>query len=130
LSLKLKGGDTFRLVGVADRHTWVVLTDPEKDPSQILIVSFTSFTPRIGMDESCVVEPREYSILVNKSCIYYEDIKELSLDNLEALAAAGKLQTRTPIPAALLQRIRDGAKNSDDCKEKYKQVLRKQELIS
>ena len=39
----MKGGDAFRLVGVADRHTWVVLTDPEKDPNQILIVSFTSF---------------------------------------------------------------------------------------
>ena len=82
------------------------------------------------MDESCIVETNEYSILENKSCIYYEDIKELSLDNLELLGTAGKLQKRTPVPAALLQRIRDGTKDSDDCKEKYKQVLRKQELIS
>jgi hypothetical protein len=75
----VKGGDTFKLVGVADRHTWVVLTDPDQDTDQILIVSFTSFTPGIGMDASCVVETNEYSILTNRSCIYYEDIKELSL---------------------------------------------------
>ncbi len=74
-----KGGDAFRLVGVADRHTWVVLTDPPQHADQILIVSFTSFTPGIGMDDACVVETSEYSILANRSCIYYEDIKELSL---------------------------------------------------
>ena len=126
----MKGGDTFRLVGVADRHTWVVLTDPDKDPNQILIVSFTSFAPGIGMDESCVVEMNEYSILSNKSCIFYEDIKELSLANLEVLVKAGRMQNRKPVPAVLLQRIRDGAVISDDCKEKYKQVLLKQGLIS
>ena len=82
------------------------------------------------MDESCVVETSEYSILTNKSCIYYEDIKELSLDDFEALGIARSLQNRTPVPAALLRRIRNGAKNSDDCKEKYKQVLRKQGTIS
>jgi hypothetical protein len=27
----VKAGDTFRLVGVADRHTWVVLSDPAQD---------------------------------------------------------------------------------------------------
>ena len=99
----MKGGDAFRLVGVADRHTWVVLTDPEIDPNQILIVSFTSFTAGIGMDASCIVEANEYSILTNRSCIYYEDIKEVTLNSLSSLEKAGKLQRRTPVPAELLQ---------------------------
>ena len=124
----MKGGDAFRLVGVADRHTWVVLTDPEKNPNQILIVSFTSFTPGIGMDDSCVVETNEYSILTNKSCIYYEDIKELSLANLETLSKAGRLQKRTPVPAELLQRIRDGAMISDECRESTKSFLSSKDL--
>ncbi len=103
----MRGGDTFRLVGVADRHTWVVMSDPEKDPNLILIVSFTSYTAGIGMDESCIVETSEYSILVNKSCVYYEDIKELSLSDWERLSRGGKMQSRTPVPAALLRRIRN-----------------------
>jgi hypothetical protein len=82
------------------------------------------------MDEACVVQTSEYSILTNKSCIYYEDIKELSLAELERFGAKGLLQKRTPVPAPLLQRIRDGAMNSHDCKKKHKEVLRKQELIS
>ncbi len=126
----MKGGDTFRLVNVADRHTWVVLTDPEIDPSQILIVSFTSFTPGIGLDESCIVEKDEFSLLTNRSCIYYEDIKELSLKDMEVLRKVGRLQKRTPVPAGLLQRIRQGALNSEDCKEKHKEVLLKQGLIT
>jgi hypothetical protein len=126
----VKGGDTFKLVGVADRHTWVVLTDPDQDTDQILIVSFTSFTRGIGMDASCVVETNEYSILTNRSCIYYEDIKELSLANLETLSEAGRIQKRTPVPAELLQRIRDGAMVSDECRVKHKELLIKQGIIT
>jgi hypothetical protein len=126
----VKSGDTFRLVNVADRHTWVVLTDPEIDPNHILIVSFTSFTAGIGMDESCVIQTHEFSLLTNRSCIYYEDIKELSLQDLETLKKVGRLQNRTPVPAGLLQRIREGALNSEDCKEKHKEVLLRQGLIT
>lgn len=126
----MNGGDTFRLVNVADRHTWVVLTDPEIDPNQILIVSFTSFTAGTGMDESCVVETHEFSLLTNRSCIYYEDIKELSLKDMEALKKVGRLQKRTPVSAGLLQRIREGALNSEDCKKKHKEALLKQGLIT
>ncbi len=71
----MNGGDTFRLVNVADRHTWVVLTDPAIDPNHILIASFTSFTAGTDMDESCVVETHEFSLLTSRSCIYYEDIR-------------------------------------------------------
>jgi len=127
--LKVSGGDTFKLVGVADRHTWVVLSDPDIDPNLVLIVRFTSFTAGIGMDEACVVEPSEYSILTNRSCIYYEDIKELTLHNLSALLTAGRLERRTPVPANLLQRIRNGVLKSLDCKSKYRDVLINQNLI-
>jgi hypothetical protein len=96
------GGDTFRLDGVADRHTWVILSDPVQDPNRVLIVSITSYTAGIGMDASCIVEPHEFSILTNRSCIYYEDIKEASVANLEAIRTAGRLHKRTPVSGALL----------------------------
>ena len=125
----MNGGDTFRLVGVADKHTWVILSDPAQDANRVLIVSFTSYTDGIGMDASCVVETREFKILTNRSCLYYEDVREASVGTLQAIGQAGKLQLRTPVSAALLKRIRDGAIASDDCKEKYKQFLKNQGLI-
>ena len=32
----MQAGDTFRLAGVADRHLWVVLSDPELDTKTIV----------------------------------------------------------------------------------------------
>jgi hypothetical protein len=57
----MEAGDTFRLVGVADRHTWVILSDPAIDEGRVLVVSFTGDFP--GMDPSCIVEVEELSIL-------------------------------------------------------------------
>ncbi|MFI5455485.1 MAG: hypothetical protein ACHRXM_08535 [Isosphaerales bacterium] len=125
----MDGGDAFRLIGVADRHTWVILSDPLQDSHHVLIVSFTSYSAGIDMDDSCVVEPDEFSILTNKSCIYYEDMKEASVASLEAIRKAGRLQMRAPVSKALLQRIRSGAIVSDDCKEKYKEFLKTQRLV-
>jgi len=71
----MNGGDTFRLVGVAYRHTWVVLSDPSQNLKEVLIVSFTSYTAGVGMDASCLVVPHEFPVLTNRSCIYYEDVR-------------------------------------------------------
>ncbi len=126
----MTGGDTFRLNGVADRHTWVVLLDPVYDPKRVLIVSFTSYTAGIGMDAALSGEPQELSILTNRSCIYYEDIREASVANLQTLEKAGRLQKRTPVSGLLLQRIRDGAIDSDECPEKFKEFLKKQGVVT
>ena len=126
----MNGGDTFRLVGVADRHTWVVLSDPTLDPGRVLIVSFTSYAAGLDLDASCVVEPAEFALLTNRSCLYYADVREASVPALQAIRAAGRLQPRSPVPDALLQRIRDGAIASDECKEKHKKLLRDQGLVA
>ena len=102
----MEPGDTFRLVGVADRHTWVVLSGPGIDEDRILLVSFTGYFP--GMDPLCVVEVEELSILDKRSCIYYADIKEASVVALEQLQTAGKLQKRTPVSPQLLARYPRG----------------------
>ena len=126
----MNGGDTFRLSGVADRHTWVVISDPAQDPNKVLIVSFTSYTGEVGMDASCIVETDEFSILTNRSCIYYEDLREASVTSLELIKKGGKLQMRGPVSAALLRKIRDGAISSIECKEKYKDLLKKQGVVT
>ena len=125
----MNGGDAFRLVGVADRHTWVILSDPAQDPDRILIVSFTSYTAGVGMDASCVVDITEFSVLTNRSSVYYEDVREAPLAALQAIRQAGRLQTRSPVSAPLLRKIRDGAIVSPECKEKYKRFLRDQGIV-
>lgn len=126
----MNGGETFRLVGVADRHTWVVLSDPSQDANHVLIVSFTSYTHGIGMDDSCVVETCEFALLTNRSCLYYADVREATSAMLQTIQKAGRLQWRVAVPGVLLQRIRDGAGASGECKKKYKDLLTTQGLIA
>jgi hypothetical protein len=123
----MAAGDTFRLVGVADRHTWVILSDPAIDAARVLLVSFTGYVP--GMDPSCIVEVEELSILDKRSCIYYADIKEASVAALDQLQAAGKLQKRTPVSQQLLARIRGGVSLSRDIEVKYIEFLLGQGVI-
>jgi hypothetical protein len=84
----MKAGDTLRLQGVADRHTWVIISDPEIDNQHVLLVSFTGYYP--GMDPSCIVEVEEYSILDKRSCIYYADIKEASVGGPRSTPSRGE----------------------------------------
>jgi hypothetical protein len=123
----MKAGDTFRLQGVADRHTWVILSDPEIDDQRVLLVSFTGYFP--GMDPSCIVEVEEFSILDKRSCIYYADIKEASVTALDQLQGAGKLQRRSPVPPELLERIREGVSLSRDIEVKHIEFLLGQGVI-
>ena len=123
----MEAGDTFRLVGVADRHTWVILSDPAVDAERVLLVSLTGYYP--GMDSSCIVEVDELSILDKRSCIYYADIKEASVAALEQLQAAGKLQKRTPVALQLLARIREGVSLSRDIEVKHIEFLIGQGVI-
>jgi hypothetical protein len=123
----MKAGDTFRLQGVADRHTWVILSDPEIDDQLVLLVSFTGYFP--GMDPSCIVEVEEFSILDKRSCIYYADIKEASVTALDQLQGAGKLQRRSPVPPELLERIREGVSLSRDIEVKHIEFLLGQGVI-
>ncbi len=123
----MKAGDTFRLHGVADRHTWVIISDPEIDDRCVLLVSFTGYFP--GMDPACIVEVEEFSILDKRSCIYYEDIKEASLAALDALQSVGKLQKRTPVSPELLARIREGVSLTRDIQAKHIEFLIQQGVI-
>lgn len=34
----MRAGDTFSIQGVADRHLWVILSDPETHPDRVIFV--------------------------------------------------------------------------------------------
>ncbi len=123
----MEAGDTFRLQGVADRHTWVIISDPRLDDQHVLLVSFTGYVS--GNDPSCIVEVEELPILDKRSCIYYEDVKTASVAALETLRIAGRLHTRTPVSPQLLARIRDGVSLTRDIEKKHIEFLLHQGVI-
>jgi len=123
----VQAGDAFRLRGVADKHTWVVVSDPVQNPAQVYCVAFTSHN--IAKDQTCIVEVGEYPLLDHRSCIDYLDVKIASVVALEAGAKAGLIQRRTPSSAALLRKIRDGFNLTRDTKFEFVEFLLDQGLI-
>jgi hypothetical protein len=123
----MQAGDTFRLQGVADKHTWVIVSDPDQNPAQVYCVAFTSYD--ITKDQTCIVQVQEFSILTNISCIDYLDVKIASIMALENGVKQNLIQKRTPVPPELLQKIRDGFNTTRDTKFEYIEFLINQGVI-
>jgi hypothetical protein len=65
----VRTGDVFRFVGIADIHVWMIISDPARDPSKVLIVNFTTWESHI--DKACIVEAGEHPFIVHKTLINY-----------------------------------------------------------
>ena len=84
----MNAGDTFFLGDkAADRHLWVIISDPTIDPDRVLFVSMTSFD--VTKEDVCLVEPGEHPFVSHKTCIAYWNARDASLDVLAQLRKAG-----------------------------------------
>ncbi len=55
----MKAGDTFILPDdSADKHLWVVISDPDQDPERILVVGLTSYD--VTKEDVCLIKAREH----------------------------------------------------------------------
>jgi hypothetical protein len=123
----VRAGDTFSLAKAADRHLWVILSDPEIDPARILFVSLTSYD--VTKEDACMVEAGEHPFVRHRTCVYYEDIREASLADLARVRDAGLLVPDAAVSPELLARIRRGVSLSRDIKNKYIDFLIDQGVI-
>jgi hypothetical protein len=61
-------GTTF-LMDVGGSHLWVVISDPQADPDQVVIVSLTTWHAR--KDQSCIIERGEHPWATHRACVFY-----------------------------------------------------------
>jgi hypothetical protein len=123
----VRAGDTFFIEGVADRHLWVIISNPEIDPARIVFVSLTSLD--VTKEDICVLEAGEHPFLKHKTCIAYHDPREASLEVLTRLGDAGRIRLKEPVSADVLDRIRKGVSLSRDIPFKYIELLLDQGAI-
>ena len=60
----MNAGDTFQPAnGTVDRfvHLWVIISDPQQDSAEVLIVSLTAYHPK--KDTACILEPGDHPFL-------------------------------------------------------------------
>lgn len=125
----MNAGDVFRLVGVADKHAKIVISDPVRYPDAVLFVGMTSYDAR--EDHSCILLRGEHSTcVVPRTCITYSRANaKASNAELDALVAIGRIEMFERVSDALLKRIRDGAMLSARTPLAFKRMLVEQGLV-
>jgi hypothetical protein len=103
----MKGGDAFRPADARFdkyRHLWVVVSDPEQDPDEVVIVSIAEAHPK--KDTACILQPGEHPFRYKESCVAYDLANLTSTADLVRARDDGDLEPMEPMDPAVLDRIR------------------------
>ena len=124
----MKAGYTFTLNNqTIDPHLWIIISDPEVDSENVLIVSVT--TDRAGKDRACCLLPSDHPWIRHSSLIAFQHAKVTTLAKLFAAMDAGQLTMHDPASTSLLKKIRDSVADSTTIKMDYYELLVSQGLI-
>jgi hypothetical protein len=122
----MQAGNTF-VFSQVDIHLWMVISDPRKDPANVLIVNFTTLQP---IHESCcLVNAGEHPFVHHQTCVNYAASKVTTDQKLELARARGLLTMHQDLSPQLLQRIRESAMESQRLKLDHAQILANQGLV-
>ena len=125
----MNGGDTFFLVGVetARPHLWIVVSDPQIDPEQVLIINVTTSTD--PPDNACILHAGDHPFIDRETYVYYGQARVLSLSQVQLARDCKRLDMQQPLSQDVLKRIRQGAIESDYIMFKHRKILIDQELV-
>jgi len=124
----VNAGDAFFIQNRSvDTRLWVIISDTEKDPGRVVMVSITTHE---GYKESvCLLEPGDHPRITHKSCVFYKETRMTNLETLHLLRDRGTLNVQPPVSAEILARIRDGVSRSTTIKPQFIDILLEQEVI-
>jgi hypothetical protein len=124
----VKAGDTFRPADRSiDIHLWVIISDPDQDESNVLIVSLT--TAHSKKERVCLLNVGDHPAVSHETCVAYDLAKAPSLGQLEQARDAGLLIPAQPVSPEILARIRNGAALSKRLALEYGELLDSQGLL-
>jgi hypothetical protein len=120
--------DCFR--GSYGDHLKIIVSDPAKDPDNLLIVSVTTFREGKFHDPSCFLSPGDHPFIKHESYIGFQFAKIRSNADLDRLLGSGGIILEDDqISEAVLERIHHGASVSEFIALEYADLLREQEFI-
>ncbi|MGH7140318.1 MAG: hypothetical protein ACREHD_31665 [Pirellulales bacterium] len=109
-------------------HPWIILSYPDDYPENVLIVNLTDAAHH--HDHSCLLGPEDHpGVIVKASCVNYRDAKITSVGLLSEAFAKGLLYAKAPIPDAALDKIIDGAIETDELTNAHRALLRRQQMV-
>lgn len=126
--MTLKSGDTFLLpLPKNSTHLFVVISNPQESPKEILIVPIMSW--RVGKDESCILELGDHPFVVHKSYINYHSAQKCEAERLEPHISDSQFKPLEAVSDKLLARIRQGADLTMYLSLDFHEILVRQGLV-
>lgn len=119
-------GTTF-LLNVSQAHLRAVISDPQDDPENVVIVSLTTW--REGKDASCKIERGEHPFVTHSTCVDYRHAMSVTVTQLLDGKDKGDFSLREKLSKAVLQRILGGAASTTQLPNACRIVLQSQGLI-
>jgi hypothetical protein len=126
----MKQGDCFfnKEAPKVPSHPWVILSDPDVDPDNVLIVNLTD--SKTHDDHSCLLDSSDHPGVITKpSCVAYRFANVTSVSALEQAVASKLLYIKPPVSQQVLRKILNGAQWTDELKNAHRELLRSQFLI-
>jgi hypothetical protein len=118
-------GQTYRWNLRSKTHLWVIISDPQQNPDQVLTVSFTTFEK--GKDSTCVIKETEFpGGLSHESCIHYVRSEVTSLKTLEKNRDTELITLGPVAPGNVLRKVQQGFLVSKDVEGYKKAILKRQ----
>lgn len=107
-------------------HLWMIISDPARDPQNVVIVNLT--TSRSGdEDRTCVVACGEHRFVSRESVVVYAEARIVPASNLRALLQSRSqpppLSRSADLSSALLARVQAGAGRSRRVALQVRQIL-------
>jgi hypothetical protein len=108
----MKPGDTFLGGGEVhgEDHLWLVINDPAAHSGVALIVNVSTLRPHA--ETTCLVRQGDHPFIHHESYVRYGSARRARAADLKKLVKAGRLKPHQAASAALLQKVRAGAKAS------------------
>lgn len=100
------------------RHLWVVLTEPEGEPPQVVIVNLTKNKPRA--DATCILMPGDHEFVKVETVVHYGDARLAPADPLNQIAKLHDYDFHADCSEELLERIQRGLLASPSVPKKIK----------
>ncbi len=102
-------GDTF-LMAVAGRsaklHLWFVLTDPDPETDEVVIVSLTTLRP--GKDQTVILRRGDHPFISHESVVAYSDARRVTIAELRHAMRTGLITPHQVCSHGILKHIQDG----------------------
>ncbi|MFW5733352.1 MAG: hypothetical protein ACOCZU_09055 [Planctomycetota bacterium] len=106
----------------------MILSDPARNPEQVLIVALTTWEDY--KDDSCMLDTDDHPFISHLSCVAYDILPHpVSLQQLESLMAEGLIKKREPLDQGVLAKMLDGAGESRFLPNIFHKILLEQNLI-